>query len=101
MKAALRFHRKVTLMHSRSGVLAVAELKVWEVPGSDHYPVGLKYSMFLVRSADGQIIVGFDNHRPKGPHLHIGGEELPYLFEGTEKLVEDFWRFVAAEGYET
>lgn len=101
MKAILRFHSKVTLIHSGSGDPAIAELKVWEVPRSDHYPEGLKYSMFLVRSGDGQIIVGLDNHRPKGPHAHVGREERPYRFEGTDKLVEDFWRIVELEGYET
>lgn len=99
MKAVLRFQRKLTLVHSQSGEIAIAELKVWDVPRSAHYPEGLKYSLFLVARESGCVVVGFDNHKPKGPHLHQREVELPYQFLDVESLVEDFWRRVEREGF--
>lgn len=54
---------------------AVVEIKIWDVPKSKDYPSGRKFSLFLV--AEGEVVVGFDNHKPKGPHLHLGNRELP------------------------
>jgi hypothetical protein len=79
--------------------VAVAELKVWDVPSSPHYPEGLKYSMFLVAKESGRVIVGFDNHKPKGPHLHHDGKELAYEFSDVEALLDDFWHWVKKEGF--
>jgi len=31
-----------------------------------------------------------DNHHPKGPHIHIDEEELPYEFLDLDRLVMDF-----------
>ena len=89
----------MTLVHGRSAVVAVAEIKVWDVPRSSHYPEGLKYSLFLVARESGRVIVGFDNHKPKGPHLHHDGKELAYEFLDVEALVEDFWHWVKKEGF--
>jgi hypothetical protein len=72
---------------------------VIEVPKSTHYPGGLKYSMFLVVKESGQVLVGFDNHKPKGPHLHHYEKETPYEFKGVDQLVEDFWDMVRKEGF--
>ena len=99
MKARIRFHSKLTLVHGTTFDVAVAELKIIEVPKSIHYPEGLKFSMFLVLKESGRVLVGFDNHKPKGPHLHMHGRELAYKFEGAEQLVEDFWRSVRKEGF--
>jgi len=41
--------------------------------GSEKYPAGRKFSLFLV--AQGEVLVGLDNHKPKGPHLHLGKDE--------------------------
>ncbi len=38
----------------------------------------------------GQRIVGFDNERGKGDHMHRGDEEFPYEFRGVEPLLKDF-----------
>ena len=89
MKAASIFHEKRLLLNMTSGEAAVAELKIWCVPSSKEYPQGRKFSLFLV--ARGQVIVGMDNHKPKGPHIHLGGQELPYLYRGDEALLADFW----------
>ena len=100
MKARLRFHQKITLIRSASLEVAIAEIKVLEVPQSAHYPEGLKYSLFLVLKEDGQVLLGFDNHKPKGPHMHLGKEERPYDFTSMEQMVEDFWRLARKEGFE-
>jgi hypothetical protein len=66
----------------------VVEFKVWQVPKSGHYPEGVKYSFFATRS--GKVLVGYDNHKPKGHHRHFAEKEGPYAFEGFEKLRADF-----------
>ena len=38
----------------------------------------------------GERVVGFDNERGKGDHHHIGNNERPYAFVGTDRLIEDF-----------
>lgn len=98
MKARLRYHSKVTLIHRSGDRAAVAELKVWEVGESVHYPDGLKYGMFLVQPETGEIVFGLDNHKPKGPHLHLNGREEPYEFTTVDSLIEDFWRIAAEKG---
>lgn len=70
-----------------------------EVPKSTYYPEGLKYSLFLVLKESGDVLVGFDNHKPKGPHLHLRGHEEPYEYVNEEKLVDDFWDLVGKEGF--
>lgn len=98
-KATLIYHSKVNVIHKRTDEVAIAELKVWEVPESDDFPEGLKYSAFLVAKESGRVIVGFDNHKPKGPHLHQGDEEILYDFRGTDELIDDFWSLVSKEGF--
>lgn len=78
--------------------MAVAELKLWSVPRSKDYPEGRKFSLFLV--ANGEVLVGIDNHKPKGPHLHLGEQEVPYLFRGEEELLSDFWDLARKAGFE-
>ena len=100
MRARLQYHRKVTVIHARSLEIGVCELKVWRVPESPNYPDGVKFSLFLVSRATGDIIVGIDNHRPKGPHLHEREKEWKYEFHGVDRLVDDFWDQVKKEGFE-
>lgn len=68
---------------------------VWKVPRSvppsEH---GYKYRAVYVK--DGVRIVGFDNERGKGDHMHLERRELPYLFISVEALVEDFIAAVQA-----
>lgn len=98
MKAAPILREKHFLLNKDTGVVAVAELKVWSVPVSKDYPQGRKFSLFLV--VDGAIVVGMDNHKPKGPHLHLGERELKYLYRGEAKLIEDFWDMSRKAGFE-
>ena len=99
MKAALLYHQKVTVTNSRNLQVAICELKVWEVPISKNYPDGVKYSLFLVSKETGTVLVGFDNHGPKGAHLHRDGKEAPYHFKGVDEVIDDFWKLVKEEGF--
>lgn len=98
MKAEPILREKRILTNRRTGDLAIAELKVWRVPKSSAYPGGVKFSLFLV--FDGQILVGMDNHKPKGPHLHLGEQEVAYEFRDEVSLVEDFWDLARKAGFE-
>ncbi len=98
MRAEPVFREKRLLFNRRTGQAAVAELKVWKVPKSDHYPEGRKFSVFLVSS--GQPLVGIDNHPPKGPHLHLGTREVPYQYRDEASLLADFWDLVRKAGFE-
>lgn len=70
-------HDKVLL---KSGV--IVETKVWRISGDKRYPDGLKYSLFAVYGGD--VLVGYDNHDPKGHHRHIGEVESEYNFTTLE-----------------
>ncbi len=98
MKAEPFLREKRILVHRTTGELAIAELKIWKVPKSKDYPWGVKFSLFLVSS--GQVLVGIDNHKPKGPHLHLGEQEISYLFQNERDLVNDFWDLTRKAGFE-
>ena len=98
MKAKLLFHEK-RYVSDRAGEIAIAEIRVWKIPVSKDYPSGLKFSLFLVK-ADATVILGIDNHKQKGPHIHFGKREQPYPFVDTSELLADFWDYVRDEGYE-
>ena len=67
---------------------SIIEMTIWRVPlsvtPSRH---ALKYSLFYGRP--GRRIVGFDNERGKGDHVHGLGEERPYRIVSVEQLVAD------------
>lgn len=86
------------VINRATGDAAVVELKLWSVPRTKDYPHGRKYSLFLV--ASGEVIVGIDNHKPKGPHLHLGNQELVYLYRNEASLLSDFWDLVRKAGFE-
>ena len=84
MKAALITRSKTILAKGE-----IVELVVWRVPSpvppSQH---GFKYRAAYIVA--GQRVVGFDNERGKGDHMHIGGKERPYTFTTVDRLIEDF-----------
>lgn len=92
------FHEKRLVPHNKENRVAEAEIKVWQIPKAKEYPEGLKYSLFLV--AESKVVIGFENHKPKGPHIHLGDNEHPYRFEGIDKLIDDFWDMARKAGYE-
>ena len=68
---------------------SILALRLWLVP--EPVPPAthpFKYALFYGRP--GVRLVLFDNERGKGDHKHIREVESPYVFEGPEKLVEDF-----------
>jgi len=97
--ATLLYHSKIQVIHGSSEEVAIAELKVWEVQTTSYYPEGRKFSLFLVWKDSGEVIIGFDNHKPKGPHLHRRDREEAYQFKDVDQLVEDFWSLVRMEGF--
>ncbi len=82
-KATRIFHEKIRTVEG-----IVVEFTVWQVTRSAQYPEGFKYSFFAVRN--GVVLVGYDNHRPKGHHRHFRGKEETYEFAGLDKLRADF-----------
>ena len=95
MVATLLLHEK-RLVEGAAGI-GVAELMVWSVPRSKDHPAGRKFRLFFV--VEGRVVVGLDDHKPKGPHLHLDGREVAYDFTTVEKLVEDFWAHVRKAGF--
>ena len=75
------------------------EIKVWKVPDpvepSKHE---YKYSLFYGRR--GERLIGYDNERGKGDHMHVGGSERPYVFRGLDQLLNDFFAEVRRVGGE-
>jgi len=68
---------------------SIVERVIWQVPT----PVpptthGFKYRLVYIR--DGVRVVGFDNERGKGDHMHLDGRELPYKFTDIDQLIADF-----------
>jgi len=68
---------------------AIVEIVIWELPEplppSKHR---YKYRLFYGRA--GRDIVRYDNERGKGDHRHVDARELPYVFAGVDKLLDDF-----------
>jgi hypothetical protein len=88
MKAVSVIREKVTTVEG-----IIVETKVWAVPKSEAYPEGVKYSLFAVFR--GAVLVGYDNHSPKGHHRHWKGGEEPYQFRDFDTLRADFARDLA------
>jgi hypothetical protein len=81
--STLILHTKVLL----SGGIIV-EAKIWRIVGDSRFPDEVKYSLFAVY--DGETLVGYDNHHPKGHHRHIGSREEAYNYTSIETLRNDF-----------
>ena len=99
VEATMIYYSKIFIIHDHLDSEVVVELKVWEVPKSAKYPDGLRYSLFCVDIETKKVIIGIDNHHPKGHHLHLDDEEEIYFFEDVEKLIEDFYALVKSRGY--
>ena len=84
MKATLLVHEKNILQPGH-----MVEMIVWKVPTpvppTEH---GFKYR--LVYLIDGLRVLGFDNERGKGDHMHIDDREFPYTFVSVDQLIADF-----------
>lgn len=70
---------------------------IWKIAVNKHYPEGIKYRAWI--SETGETLFGFDNHKPKGPHLHIGETEVGYVFRGMDALRADIGAMIKKEGF--
>lgn len=68
---------------------SLVEMVIWRLP-APLPPSRHDYKYRLVYIVDGQHIIGYDNERGKGDHMHLAGEKFPYHFISLERLVEDF-----------
>ena len=91
MKARLRYYIKNTLRNR-----FLIELSIHEVGISSKYPDGIKYGLICKDLKTGNHVL-FDNHHPKGPHIHIGDREIAYEYVNDERLIADFEVFVLKE----
>jgi hypothetical protein len=91
MKAVLLFN-----LQYRYADGAILQMRIWRLPeASDERRHGLKYSLFY--GFPGERIIGYDNERGKGDHVHYGEVEKSYVFRSLKGLIEDFERDVARE----
>jgi hypothetical protein len=70
----------------KSGV--IVEIKIWDVSSDKRYPDRYKYSLYAVYESE--VLVGYDNHHPKGHHRHIEDREEDYNFTTLQNLRNDF-----------
>jgi hypothetical protein len=84
MKAGL-----ITRFKDASSDGAIIEWVVWRLP-KPVPPSKQNNKYCVVFIVDGVRVVGFDNERGKGDHLHLIGVERAYDFRGVQQLVEDF-----------
>lgn len=82
-RATLVIHDKVLL---QNGV--IVEIKIWDISKDSRYPEHFKYSLYAVYN--GEVLVGYDNHYPKGHHRHINNKQESYCFTTIENLKKDF-----------
>ena len=85
-KASLVIHRKLT---SPKGLLR--EISIWSTPKSERYQDGVRYRLVLVDPRTGNVLLLFDNHWPKGHHVHVGKREEPFKFKTIPDLIKEFW----------
>ena len=69
------------------------EQTIHAVPLDNRYLDRVKYSLIFSDTKTGDRVL-MDNHQPKGPHVHLGEEEIPYEYIDDEKLLNDFKQFV-------
>jgi len=67
----------------------IMDIKVWRVPAPVP-PGGHDYKYSLYYGRNGERLIGFDNERGKGDHMHIRGEERPLAFTTLEELLACF-----------
>src|SRR3990167_5644072 len=81
-KAEILFYSKETDPNGDA-----TELKIYKL-NDGRYPLGIKYSLAFVRNK--KLIVGYDNHYPKGPHKHLLESESKYEFITIDQMIVDF-----------
>ena len=61
--------------------------EIFKIPASKahEFPDGHKVSMIAFHDDDPDKRVLLDCHPPKGPHYHVGNEEVQFEWQGAEK----------------
>ena len=75
---------------------AIRQIRIWLVP-EPVPPATHRFKYSLVYVVEGVRVIGFDNERGKGDHLHLHGVETPYGFQDVAKLLADFRALVQQE----
>lgn len=75
---------------------AIREIVIWLVP-TPVPPESHSFEYRMVYVVRGVRVIGFDNERGKGDHMHLHGFETPYQFSGLAKLLADFRGLVGKE----
>lgn len=68
------------------------EIRIIRVKKDENFPEGIKYSLVAIDKKTKKRVLGFDNERGKGHHMHRFDRELPYEFKDEWKLIEDFYK---------
>ena len=68
----------------------ISEICIWRVGRSEKYPDGVKYRLALVDPDAKKVLLLFDNHWPKGHHVHVGSTESRFAFTTVETLIYIF-----------
>lgn len=90
-----RLHTRIRQQFPDGSILSIV---IWLLPGTEAgRPHRYKYRLNYSRS-DGRTVVRYDNERAKGDHKHSGEMETKYEFQSVEKLVNDFFADVRAQG---
>jgi hypothetical protein len=84
-KAELLIHEKLA---APKGM--VREIKIWKVNNTECYPDGIRYRLVFVNTVSGFVHLLYDNHWPKGHHVHEADTERFYEFISIGRLLEDF-----------
>ncbi|OGQ68983.1 MAG: hypothetical protein A3F89_04315 [Deltaproteobacteria bacterium RIFCSPLOWO2_12_FULL_50_11] len=90
MKTTLVYWHKARI-HDRY----VLEMEIFKVAKSTKCPDGVRYGLIFTDLRTGKQVL-MDNHHPKGPHIHLDDDELPYDYVDEEKLIQDFKDLVLA-----
>ncbi len=89
MKASLKFWHKAMIKGRYVVELSIHDLS----KNKSDYPDGIKYGLICVDLKTKKRVL-FDNHHPKGPHMHIDDQEIDYQFIDEETLIDDFKQIV-------
>lgn len=92
MKMALRPDKTILIFHEKLSLNSglVSERKIWRIAKSNRYPLGFRYRLVLADPKTHHVLLLYDNHWPKGPHVHLDNKERPYDFMSLERLLTDF-----------
>ena len=88
MKAELIYWHKARLQERY-----ILEIQIYKIAKSTRYPDGVKYGLILMDPKTGKQVL-MDNHHPKGPHIHVNDQEMPYQYIDEDRLIKDFREMV-------